>query len=63
MGAAATLELLDVSGRRIVSRDVGALGAGTHAVDMTPRQALVPGMYWLRLTQGSGVRTAKAIVR
>jgi hypothetical protein len=59
---AATLELLDVIGRRIVSREVGALGAGAHVVDVTPRQPVAPGVYWLRLTQGGSVRTGKAVV-
>jgi hypothetical protein len=63
IAAPTTLELLDVSGRRIVSRDVGALGAGAHVVDLTPQQALGSGVYWLRLTQGSRVRTAKVVVR
>jgi hypothetical protein len=60
--APATLELLDVTGRRLASRDVGTLGAGPHLVDLTPGRALVPGVYWLRLTHGLGVRTAKAVV-
>ncbi len=58
----ATLELLDLTGRRIVSREVGTLGAGMHFMDMTPERPLVPGVYWLRLTQGSDVRTTKAAV-
>ena len=60
----ATLELLDVTGRRLVAREVGALGAGTHVVDVTPGHPLVPGLYWLRLTQGGRTLTAKtAVVR
>ena len=58
----AMLELMDVSGRRIVAREVGSLGAGAHTVDLTPRQALPPGMYLLRLTQGERTATARAAV-
>ena len=49
----ASLELLDVAGRRILRRDVGALGAGAHTArldaDAAPPAA---GLYFLRLTQG-----------
>ena len=36
----ARLELIDVAGRRVASRDVGALGAGQHAVNLTPGRQL-----------------------
>jgi hypothetical protein len=55
---AATLELLDLAGRRIAAREVGTLGAGEHDVDLTPERPLTPGIYWLRLRQGSDARTA-----
>jgi hypothetical protein len=50
--AHATLEVVDVSGRRIVTRDVGALGAGRHTVDLAANRAIAPGLYWVRLAQG-----------
>jgi hypothetical protein len=59
-GAAARLEVLDVSGRRVRMREVGSLGAGRHTVRITP--AVAPGHYWVRLTQGSNQRTARAVV-
>ncbi len=59
---AATLELLDVSGRRVRAQAVGALGAGTHAVDLRAGGALAPGMYLLRLTRGGEGRTARVVV-
>ena len=58
----AMLELWDVSGRRIAAREVGSLGAGEHTVDLTPRQALPPGVYLLRLTQGERTSTMRAAV-
>lgn len=58
----AVLEVLDVSGRRLVARDVGALGAGAHVLDLTPDRPLSPGLYWLRLTHAGRTLTAKAIV-
>lgn len=60
----ATLELLDPAGRRVASREVGDLGAGSHSLVMNPDRALVAGIYWLRLTQGGMATTAKvAVVR
>jgi len=59
---AATLELLDVTGRRLVSHSVGSLGAGAHVLDLSPSYALRAGLYWLRLTQSGRVLTAKAVV-
>ena len=57
----ATLELLDVAGRRVSGRPVGALGPGRHEVDLGAGVRLRPGLYLLRLVQGSNrqvVRTA-----
>jgi hypothetical protein len=60
--APATLELFDTGGRRIESREVGALGAGTHALRMAAGRRLPAGLYLLRLTRLSRVLTARASV-
>jgi len=60
--ARAHLELLDLAGRRILARDVGALGAGEHVVDLAAGARLAPGVYLLRLTRGSTSLTARAVV-
>ena len=54
------LELLDVAGRRVGSREVGALGAGRHQVEFQGR--LPAGIYLVRLTQGRQTRVMKAVV-
>jgi hypothetical protein len=54
--AAARLEVMDISGRRVWSRDVGALGAGPHEV---PLPELRAGVYLVRLTQGSRSATTR----
>lgn len=51
----ATLELLDVSGRRLLAREVGGLGAGVHTLRLED-PAIRPGVYWVRLTQAGTVR-------
>jgi hypothetical protein len=48
----ATLELLDVAGRRVLSRDVGGLGPGSHIIRLGECGCTPAGMYWLRLVQG-----------
>jgi len=58
----ARLELLDVSGRRVVEREVGSLGAGQHTLDLGQGQHLAPGLYLVRLTQGANTRTTRVAV-
>jgi len=60
--ASARLELLDMSGRRVVVQEVGALGAGRHAVDLAKGHKVAPGLYWVRLSQGANQRTTRAAV-
>jgi hypothetical protein len=58
----AALEAFDVKGRRVSIHEVGSMGIGRHVVELTPNRALAPGIYLLKLTQGSRVLTAKATV-
>jgi hypothetical protein len=55
-----TIDLLDVAGRRVASRDLGSLAPGRHHVEL--REPLPAGLYVVRLRQGAATRTAKAIV-
>jgi hypothetical protein len=60
--AAATLELFDVAGRRVVSREVGSLGAGQHAIDLAADRRPAAGVYFVRLQQGRGARTQRIVL-
>ena len=62
VGAPARLELFDMSGRRVAARDVGALGPGRHSVDLAGGARVAPGLYFVRLTQGVNVRSARVAV-
>jgi hypothetical protein len=63
-GSPARLELMDVAGRALLSRQVGVMGAGRHTFELTGGRALHPGIYFLRLTQsGIEARTRVAILR
>jgi hypothetical protein len=57
--APARLELLDVAGRRIASREVGI---GQHTLDLGAGQHLAPGLHLVRLTQGVNTRTTRVAV-
>jgi hypothetical protein len=59
--APATLELLDVSGRRLESDAVGSLGAGRHLLRIG-RSGLPPGIYLVRLTSRERVLTTRACI-
>jgi hypothetical protein len=58
----AVLDLLDITGRRAMTRDVGSLGPGRHVVRLADGASLPAGVYWLRLRQGSETRAARAVI-
>jgi hypothetical protein len=60
--APAALSLLDVSGRRVLEREVGSFGAGPHRLMLTPEAPLAPGIYFLRLSQAGRMHTARVSV-
>ena len=60
----ARLELLDVAGRVVLSRDVQGSGPGERAIELAGGGRLAQGIYFLRLRQGtSEARARAAIVR
>ena len=58
----AKLELIDVGGRVVRSKEVGSMGAGRHLVNLGQNRDLAAGVYWLRLSQGDHAVTSKATV-
>lgn len=58
-GAPATLTVLDIAGRVIREREVGAFGAGTHQVRLGEGSDLRPGLYLVRVTQGGSSVTSR----
>jgi hypothetical protein len=61
-GAPARLDLHDVSGCCVASREVGTLDAGEHHVALAADHALPAGIYWVRLTQARAARVMRAAV-
>ncbi len=58
-GEPASLELLDVAGRRIAARTLDAFGPGTHALDLGEDRHLATGLYFVRLRQGDASRVMR----
>jgi hypothetical protein len=57
----ASLDVLDVAGRRVLSREV-SLGAGRHVVRLGEAADLKAGVYLLRLQQGGRSLTTRAVI-
>lgn len=57
----ATLEVLDVSGRRIGSHSLESLPAGRRVVALAETESVPAGLYFLRLTQGDRRASAKVL--
>jgi len=58
----ARLELYDVSGRRLLAREVGAMGAGAHVLRLEETSRLASGLYWLRLVHPQQTLVARAAI-
>ena len=58
----ATIELLDVGGRRIDVRRIANPVAGRSTVQLAPERVLAPGLYWVRLRQENRVATTRVAV-
>ncbi len=57
----ARLEMMDVSGRRVLSQDVSG-APGQHVVPLNAGGALPVGLYWLKLSQGGRSRVVRAAI-
>jgi hypothetical protein len=60
--APATIELVDVGGRRLRRVEVGPMGAGEHSVDLGDGLRLPAGIYWVRLRQSGVTQVLRAAV-
>lgn len=60
-GAPARLELLDVTGRRVLAREVGGLGEGRHTLSLAGIR-MAPGIYVARLTTAGAVLSRRAVL-
>ena len=58
----ARIDVMDVNGRRLVTREVGSLGAGSHQVALGSARDFLPGIYFVRLSRGVQTLTVRAVV-
>jgi hypothetical protein len=58
----ATLELVDVAGRQVITRRLTGLPAGNHLLNLGEGRSLAAGVYVIRLTQARRTVTRKAVV-
>jgi hypothetical protein len=58
----ASLELMDLAGRRVRSIDVGAQGPGHHVISLGNAGSLPTGVYLVRLRHAQRTLVAKAVV-
>lgn len=56
------LELFDVVGRRIETREVGMLGPGSHVLGLSEGRPLEPGVYLLRLSRAAHSLAVRGVV-
>jgi hypothetical protein len=61
--AGARVQLLDVAGRSVLDQEVGSLGAGTHTVQLSGARDCRPGIYFVRLSQGSQSQSRRVVVQ
>jgi hypothetical protein len=57
-----TLELFDVRGARVLSRELGMRAAGKHEWTWRETATLRPGLYLARLTGNAGRKEAKVVL-
>lgn len=60
--ATASMELLDVSGRRLLLRDLGTLGPGRHAVELATADRIPSGLYFVRVRSGTQSRSMRVAI-
>jgi len=61
-GAAGSLELIDVAGRRIATRDLAGLGPGSHVLEFDAGTHVPAGLYLVRLREGGNERVTRVAV-
>jgi hypothetical protein len=61
-GSPARLDVLDLSGRRRQSVEVGGLGPGSHQVELGRAADYAPGLYFIRLSRGGEQITTRVVI-
>ncbi|HEY6195595.1 MAG TPA: T9SS type A sorting domain-containing protein [Candidatus Eisenbacteria bacterium] len=59
----ALVELIDLAGRQVSSRELDSAAAGKRSVELPIPSGLAPGLYFARVTQGAAARATRVIVQ
>jgi hypothetical protein len=60
--SAARLDLFDVAGRQVWTRDVGSFGAGDHEVTLDVDSRLANGVYLARVAQRNAIASTRVLI-
>ena len=60
--APASIDVVDLGGRRVASRRIDSPTPGAQTIAIAPQGGLSPGLYFVRLTQGSRTLTVRGTV-
>jgi len=60
--APARLDVFGITGQRLLTREVGSLGAGAHQIDLGRARDFQPGLYFLRLSQSGRALTRRFVI-
>lgn|GEM_PF-1328650 len=58
----AILDVFDLSGRRVASESVEVIESASRTISLRANRLLAPGVYFVRLTQGSRIEAIRAVV-
>jgi hypothetical protein len=58
----ARLEMFNIRGQRVLSRDVAASGAGAHHLEVGNAKDYPSGVYYLRITQSGRSATSRVVL-
>lgn len=58
-GAMGSIDVVDIMGRRVLSRTLDSFGPGTHTLDLLSGRRLAPGVYLVRLREGDRMGMAR----
>jgi hypothetical protein len=62
LAAPARLEVVDASGRRVMARSLDGVAAGPHTLDLARDGELPAGIYFVRLSQGARMVSARSVI-
>jgi len=57
-----SIEMFDVTGRRVVQRDLGDLAMGDHSASLSAGSSIAAGLYVVRLRQGNITSTRRVVL-